>query len=116
MALVGATIGKVAYLTFTSATNQNSAGLDPRDFNRILPKFLFYILQNEWNKFFGEIKGSFKMANLTTVKNLEIPLPSIEEQKKLITVINKKEAEIEKIKIVLAAVNTEKEEVFKKYL
>ncbi|MBW1615636.1 MAG: N-6 DNA methylase [Deltaproteobacteria bacterium] len=116
MALVGATIGKVAYLTFTSATNQNIAGLYPRDFNRILPKFLFYILQNEWNKFFGEIKGSFKMANLTTVKNLEIPLPSIEEQKKLITVINKKEAEIEKIKIVLAAVNTEKEEVFKKYL
>ncbi|MBW1615812.1 MAG: restriction endonuclease subunit S [Deltaproteobacteria bacterium] len=114
MALVG--MAGVAYLTFEAATNQNIAGLYPKNFNQLLPKFLFYILQNEWNKFFGEIKGTFKMANLTTVKNLEIPLPSINEQKKLIAVINKKEAEIEKIKIALPAITVEKEKIFEKYL
>ena len=53
---------------------------------------------------------------MTTIKNLEIALPSFEEQKKLVAIIDKKEKEIDKLKLALSTVETEKEEVLKKYL
>jgi len=116
IALVGATIGRVAYLTFEATTNQNVAGLYPKDFIQLLPKFLFYSLMNDFEKNFGDAKGKFTMANMTTIKNIEIPLPSIDEQKKLIASIEKKEKDIEKLKVSLSTVSFEKEEVLKKYL
>lgn len=116
IALVGATIGRVAYLTFEATTNQNVAGLYPKDSKQLIPKFLFYSLMNDFEKNFGSAKGKFTMANMTTIKNLEIALPSIDEQKKLVASIEKKEKEIEKLKIALSTVEAEKEEVLKKYL
>ena len=116
MALVGATIGRVAYLTFEATTNQNVAGLYPKDSKQLIPKFLFYSLINDFEKNFGSAKGKFTMANMTTIKNLEIALPSFDEQKKLVAIIDKKEKEIEKLKLALSTVETEKEEVLKKYL
>ena len=116
MALVGATIGRVAYLTFEATTNQNVAGLFPKDSKQLIPKFLFYSLMNDFEKNFGSAKGKFTMANMTTIKNLEIALPSFDEQKKLVAIIDKKEKEIEKLKLALSTVEAEKEEVLKKYL
>lgn len=116
MALVGATIGRVAYLTFEATTNQNVAGLFPKDNKQLISKFLFYSLMNDFEKNFGSAKGKFTMANMTTIKNLEIALPSFEEQKKLVAIIEKKEKEIEKLKLALSTVEAEKEEVLKKYL
>ena len=116
IALVGATIGRVAYLTFEATTNQNIAGLYPKDEKQLNSKFLFYALMNDFDKNFGDRKGKFTMANMTLIRNLEIALPSIAEQKKLISIIEKKEKEIDKIKFSLENVQTEKEEVLKKYL
>lgn len=116
MALVGATIGRVAYLTFEATTNQNVAGLYPKDNKQLISKFLYYSLMNDFEQNFGSAKGKFTMANMTTIKNLEIALPSFEEQKKLVAIIDKKEKEIEKLKLALSTVETEKEEVLKKYL
>ena len=116
IALVGATIGRVAYLTFEATTNQNIAGLYPKDEKQLNSKFLFYALMNDFDKNFGDRKGKFTMANMTLIRNLEIALPSIEEQKKLISIIEKKEKEIDKIKLSLENIQTEKEEVLKKYL
>ena len=116
IALVGATIGRVAYLTFEATTNQNIAGLYPKDEEELNSKFLFYALMNDFDKNFGDRKGKFTMANMTLIRNLEIALPSIAEQKKLISIIEKKEKEIDKIKLSLENVQTEKEEVLKKHL
>ena len=88
IALVGATIGKTGFLTFECATNQNIAGLYPKDKNKIDNLYLFYICQTLFNKFYAIGEGKFRMANLSFVKNLDIPLPSLEEQKKLIVTIN----------------------------
>ena len=116
MALVGATIGKVAYLTLEATTNQNIAGLYPKNENELLSKFLYYALRNDYDKNFGDRKGKFTMANMTMIRNLEIPLPTIEEQKKLIKEIDKKESEINKIKNSLTNIQQEKEEILKKHL
>ena len=69
-----------------------------------------------FEKNFGDAKGKFTMANLTTIKNIEIPLPSIEEQQTLMTIIENKEQEIEKLKRILTHISYEKEQVIKKYL
>jgi len=116
IALVGATIGRVAYLTFEATTNQNIAGLYPKDKKQLNSKFLFYALMNDFDKNFGDRKGKFTMANMSLIRNLEIALPSISEQEKLISIIEKKEKEIDKIKLSLENVQTEKEEVLKKHL
>lgn len=116
MALVGATIGRVAYLTFEATTNQNVAGLYPKDENELIPKYLFYALMNDFDKNFGDRKGKFTMANLTMIKNLEIPLPTFVEQKKLVDIIEAKEKEIDAIKLSLSNIKNEKEEVLTKYL
>lgn len=116
IALVGATIGRVAYLTFEATTNQNVTGLYPKDENELIPKYLFYALMNDFDKNFGDRKGKFTMANLTMIKNLEIPLPTFAEQKKLVDIIEAKEKEIEAIKLSLSNIKNEKEEVLTKHL
>ncbi len=116
IALVGATIGKVAYLTFDATTNQNIAGLYPKSKNELSSKFLYYALRNDYDKNFGDRKGKFTMANMTMIRNLEIPLPNIKEQQKLIKEIDKKEKEINKIKNSLTNIQQEKEEVLRKHL
>jgi type I restriction-modification system DNA methylase subunit/restriction endonuclease S subunit len=116
MALVGATIGRVAYLTFEATTNQNVTGLYPKDETELIPKYLFYALMNDFDKNFGDRKGKFTMANLTMIKNLEISLPTYAEQKKLVDIIEAKEQEIETIKLTLANIKSEKEAVLTKHL
>lgn len=82
IALVGATIGKTAFVPFESTTNQNVSGLYPLDELKLNPKFLFYSCQSLYIKNFSRYSG-FKMANLAFIKNLEITFPPLEEQKQI---------------------------------
>ena len=97
IALVGATIGKVALLGFETTTNQNIAGVDVPSNKEYKSIFIFYLIQS-LHCFFENIgDGKFKMANLSFVRSLPIikpPLPlqqsfaskieAIERQKALI--------------------------------
>lgn len=87
IALVGATIGKTAYLEFETSTNQNIAGLQPLDNTQLDNKFLFFISQTLYNQFYKLGDGSFRMASLGFIKELQIPLPSIDEQKEIVQTI-----------------------------
>ncbi len=122
IALVGATIGKTAYLEFETSTNQNIAGLQPLDNTQLANKFLFFISQTLYNQFYKLGDGSFRMASLGFIKELQIPLPTIEEQKEIVQAIeeemqlvngNKRLIEIfeQKIKDKISEVWGVKEEV-----
>ncbi len=87
IALVGATIGKTAYLEFETSTNQNIAGLYPLDKNQLDNKFLYFISQTLYNQFYKLGDGSFRMASLGFIKELQIPLPSIEVQQIIVKAI-----------------------------
>ena len=80
VALVGATIGKTALLKFETATNQNIAGIQISD--RFNAEYVFYAIQSLYYKFIELGNGGFKMANLSFVRSLEIPMPPIEIQNK----------------------------------
>lgn len=84
IALVGATIGRTGFLMFESTTNQNIAGLYPKNEVELLPEYLFAMARGLYPKFLEIGAGKFKMANLTFVRSLKIHVPSLAEQKRIV--------------------------------
>ena len=82
IALVGATIGKVAHLKFSTSTNQNIAGINVPLNENYIPEFVFYNTQFLYPKFMDIGNSKFKMANLSFIRSLQIPIVPIKAQKK----------------------------------
>ena len=88
VALVGATIGKVAFLPYDAAINQNIAGIFPKDRNILNPSYLYYACTMLYPKFLKLTKGSkLAMANLSFIRELEISVPHIEVQNRIVYVL-----------------------------
>lgn len=93
IALVGATIGKVAYLPFDAAINQNIAGVYPRDTNILDPSYVYYACTTLYPKFVALTQGTkLAMANISFVRSLQIPVPPIDEQKRIISILDRFDA------------------------
>ena len=80
IALVGATIGKVALLQFKTTTNQNIAGINVPANRDFVPFFVFYVIQSLYCLFENIGDGKFKMANLSFVRSLPIIAPPLSLQ------------------------------------
>lgn len=114
IALVGATIGKVGYLTFDSTTNQNIAGLYPLNSENLNTKFLYFACLGLYHLFTE--KGGFTMANLTFIKNLKIPLPPIEAQEKIVNAIESVESKMHLLDSRLPSLDSKKGEILQHFL
>lgn len=106
IALVGATIGKTALLTFETTTNQNIAAIDVIKNENFSSYFIFYLIQALYQEFLNIGSGKFKMANLTFVRNLKIPIPPLELQEKFAAIVEQIESEKSKIKSAIAETQT----------
>ena len=115
IALVGATKGKTAYLTFKATTNQNIAGIYSKDSSLILNEFIFCILKSMYFEIIKNL-GQYDMLNLTAIKNIKIPLPPIKEQQKTIDKLELIKNTIEELAREIENIPNEKEIVLKKYL
>ena len=89
IAMVGATIGKLSFLNFEATTNQNVACLFPKDEENLNPDYLYYACKNLYSKFMEFANGKFAMASLGFIKGLEIPIPSIEEQIRIVNLLER---------------------------
>lgn len=89
IALVGATIGKRAFLQYEAAINQNIAGIYPKNKNLLLPEYIYYISETLYEKFLGLTNGKLAMANLSFVRNLEIPVPQLEQQQRIVDILDR---------------------------
>lgn len=104
IALVGATIGKVAYLPFEAAINQNIVGIYPKDITKLDPSYVYYVCTTLYPKFLALTQGSkLAMANMSFVRGLEIPVPSIDIQRRLVQVLDNFEAICSDLSIGLPA-------------
>ena len=98
VALVGATIGKVALLKFKTTTNQNIAGINVPANLEYKSEYIFYLMQNLYDLFKGIGGDKFKMANLSFVRSLPLPTPSLALQQEFASKIEAIEKQKELIK------------------
>lgn len=89
IALVGATIGKVAFLPFEAAINQNIAGLYPINDKEIDPSYIYYACTMLYSNFLELSSGKLAMANLSFVRSLKIPVPNISEQQRIVSILDR---------------------------
>ncbi len=84
IALTGATAGKIGYLTFEACGNQSITGITPNT-DVLLPKYLYYFLIARRRKTVSDCTGGAQPhISQEYVKHIEISLPSLIEQEKII--------------------------------
>ncbi|MBT0551418.1 restriction endonuclease subunit S [Riemerella anatipestifer] len=88
MALVGATIFKTAFLEFEATTNQNIASIKSLNQDVVNDKFVFYYMTNLYETLKSEMR-SYSMLNLTTLRQFKVPIPPIEEQERIVAILDK---------------------------
>lgn len=86
VAITGATTGKTAFLLKEACGTQNVFGILPCEV--IFPKYLWYFMQNYYTKLLSKVIGTAqKHVNGTIIKNTEIALPPLNEQKRIVSKI-----------------------------
>ena len=104
IALVGATIGKRAFLPFEAAINQNIAGIYPKNTHELNPSYVYYACALLYPKFLALTQGSkLAMANISFVRSLEIPVPSVRIQNRIVHVLDNFDAICSDLNIGLPA-------------
>ena len=114
MALVGATKGKTAFLTFEATTNQNIAGIKSLSKN-ILDIYIFYCLKSLYNRIIQDL-SQYDMLNLTEIKNIRIPIPPLNIQQQFGAEVEQLEAKITQAQAVIDNATERKNAILKKYL
>ena len=114
IALVGATKGKTAFLTFEATTNQNIAGIKSLSKN-ILDIYIFYCLKSLYHQIIQDL-SQYDMLNLTEIKNIRIPVPLLNIQKQLVAKVEQLETKITEAQAVLDKATERKNAILTKYL
>lgn len=97
IALTGATTGQIGYLNIEATANQSVTGILPSKTHH--SRYLYYFLQTQRKKIKGDAFGGGQPhINQKYVKDFIIPLPSINNQIRVATLLNKVESLIAKRK------------------
>ena len=90
-----ATIGEVAILNIDAATNQAIVGLQLKENQKVYLQYIYYYLKSQTNNIKQLGRGvAQNNINLSVVKDMIIPIVSLEKQSNIISTLSK----IEKIK------------------
>ncbi|MFH1471823.1 MAG: N-6 DNA methylase [Nanoarchaeota archaeon] len=83
VAMYGATVGQVGILKFEAATNQAICGILPN--NKFIPEFLFSILKSR-KAYLISLSGGGAQPNISQkiIRELNIPLPPLEVQERIV--------------------------------
>lgn len=112
----GGTRGRTAKLGIDATTNQACAVLYKKK-QEVKTDYVWYFLQNQYDKIRSLSHGSARHnLNANDIKNFDIKLPSLEEQTKIVSQIDKLESEIKKAKEIISTIQERKKAVLDKYL
>lgn len=88
VAISGASAGRCAINKFPTTTNQHCLNLEI-DESKALYKYIFYCVWNGYEELLEKKQGARGDLNATLIQSLEIPLPPIQEQKRIVEVLDK---------------------------
>lgn len=107
-----ATIGECAILNIDATTNQAIAGLIVNN-EKALTEYVYYFLKSIKEKVMYSGRGvAQNNINLSMLKGIEIPLPNLKIQKKIVEILNKASELIEKRKAQIEALDQLTKSVF----
>ena len=87
LAMTGATVGRSAVIEFDTSSNQSVAAIETN--NEIVNyKYLYYFLAREYSNLKKLGQGALTSLNLSIIKNIKIPIPSIETQEKIVKILD----------------------------
>lgn len=96
MAMTGATVAKVATIEAEMAANQSVCALEP---NCLLDyRFLYFYLATKYLQLRNSAQGALTSLNLERIKNIEIPLPPLNIQKEIVSILDSFTSLIDKMK------------------
>ena len=111
IAMYGATVGKLGILEIETTTNQAICGI-LNDKNKFETFFMFYYFRKIREKMIEDsFGGAQPNLSQTYIKDLDIPLPPLEEQKRIVAKLNILFAKIDKA-IALHQKNIDEANVF----
>ena len=87
VAMYGATAGEVGLLRFESSTNQAVCGISPNE--HFIPEFLYFCLLSKKDELISQATGNAQ-PNISQIKikNTKIPVPTIDEQQRIVTILD----------------------------
>jgi type I restriction enzyme S subunit len=97
----GKTRGTVALLRTEATCNQSLVSISPNNDSELLPEFLFYNLKmryQELRRMTGDDGNDRRGLNMILIRNIEIPVMSIENQRKIVDKLDSAFIEIELLK------------------
>ncbi|HHL44953.1 MAG TPA: restriction endonuclease subunit S [Gammaproteobacteria bacterium] len=85
-----ATIGRTSILGIEAATNQAIAGITPKNESQLLPEYLKYALDSKHAWLNRQARGVAQPnINSKILKSLLVPLPPIEEQRRIVDILKR---------------------------
>jgi len=83
VAMYGATAGQVGLLKISASTNQAICGILPNP--KVLPEFLYLMLNSKTQNFINiSVGGAQPNISQELIRSIKIPIPSLDEQQKIV--------------------------------
>jgi len=87
MAMTGATVGKTAVVEIDTSANQSVCAIE---INESLAhyKYVYYCLAQDYYKIKASAQGALTSLNLAMIKRIVIPIPSLQEQMRIVRILD----------------------------
>jgi restriction endonuclease S subunit len=115
----GKTRGTVALLKTNATCNQSLVSIYPKDIRKILPEFIFCNLHGRYEeirKITGDDNNDRRGLNMPLIRNIEIPLPPLHEQQRIVKKLDALQAETKKLEVIYQKKINDLEELKKSIL
>ena len=101
MAMTGATVAKSAIVEYETSANQSVCAIET-DESIANYKYVYFYLAKEYFKIKSSAQGALTSLNLAMIKQIEIPIPSLEEQTRIVGILDTFTATIDNLKEQIA--------------
>ncbi len=114
VAISGATAGRCAINKIKATTNQHCLNLEI-DESKALYRYIYYCIYNKYDELISRKQGARGDLNSSLVLSLEIPVPALDVQKRLVYVLDNFDAICSDLKIGLPAEIEARQKQYKFY-